>query len=102
MIRKPNITDAIVSLRPNSAFILENEDLSKLEWKDDSISPPDFEEIKIEYSKLLIEYESYHYWRNRRKEYPKIEQQLDILYHEGYDGWKKAINNIKDKYPKNE
>jgi hypothetical protein len=102
MIKKPSLADAIIKLKPNSAFILENEDLSKLEWKDDSISPPDFEEIKIEYSKLLIEYESYNYWRNRRKEYPKIEQQLDILYHEGYDGWKKAINNIKDKYPKNE
>jgi hypothetical protein len=101
MKNKPLLSDAIIKIRPNSAFILENEDLSRLEWKDNSISPPNVDEINFEYSKLLQEYESYDYWRNRKKEYPKIEDQLDILYHQGYDGWKKIIQEIKDKYPKN-
>ena len=38
----------------------------------------------------------------RRFEYPDISQQLDILYHEGYDGWKATVKAIKDKYPKPE
>ena len=37
---------------------------------------------------------------SRRMEYPSIEDQLDILYHEGYDGWKKVITAVKEKYPK--
>jgi len=32
--------------------------------------------------------------------YPSIGEQLDILYHQGYDGWKAVIKEVKDKYPK--
>ena len=36
----------------------------------------------------------------RKKEYPPISDQLDILYHQGYDAWKAAIAEIKARYPK--
>ena len=32
--------------------------------------------------------------------YPSIKDQLDDLYHNGIDGWKKTIKAVKDKYPK--
>lgn len=38
-------------------------------------------------------------WK-REKEYPKIEEQLDEIYHNGIDSWKAIIKVIKDKYPK--
>ena len=38
----------------------------------------------------------------RRREYPSIEDQLDILYHGGYDAWKEEIDKVKKKYPKPE
>lgn len=100
MINKPSLADAILKLRPNSAFILQNEDLFKLEWKDKDTIPPTAEEINIEYSKLLNEYESYDYWRKRRESYPSVQDQFDVLYHEGYEGWRKMINDIKERYPK--
>lgn len=100
MIRKPSITDAIVSLRPNSAFILENDDLSKLEWKDSNTNPPTKEEIQSELNRLLQDFYNIEYKNLREKEYPNIKDQLDILYHDGYDGWKDKIKEIKDKYPK--
>ena len=40
------------------------------------------------------------YKDERKKEYPSIEEQLDILYHQGIDGWKKHIEEVKNKYPK--
>jgi len=40
------------------------------------------------------------YADKRRSEYPSIVDQLDTLYHSGYDGWKSEIQAIKDKYPK--
>ena len=40
------------------------------------------------------------YVANRKKEYLKIEEQLDKMYHDGFDGWKSSIKTIKDKYPK--
>ena len=40
------------------------------------------------------------YQRDRAVAYPLIADQLDDLYHNGIDGWKKTIKAIKDKYPK--
>ena len=40
------------------------------------------------------------YIRNRVNEYPSIPDQLDLLYHGGYDAWKASIKAVKDKYPK--
>jgi hypothetical protein len=40
------------------------------------------------------------YKSQRRAEYPKIQDQLDDIYHNGIDGWKTTIKAIKDKYPK--
>jgi hypothetical protein len=37
---------------------------------------------------------------NRADEYPSIVDQLDVLYHGGYDVWKSTISTIKQKYPK--
>ena len=42
----------------------------------------------------------YDYYTLRKNDYPSVEQQLDILYHQGYDGWKEAVQLTKDKYPK--
>ena len=38
----------------------------------------------------------------RGREYPMIEEQLDKIYHDGIDEWKKVIKAVKDKYPKPE
>ena len=40
------------------------------------------------------------YQRDRKAEYPAIEDQLDDIYHNGVDGWKATIKVTKDKYPK--
>lgn len=37
---------------------------------------------------------------NRAAEYPSVKDQLDKIYHEGIDEWKKLIKVTKDKYPK--
>lgn len=40
------------------------------------------------------------YQRNRVAEYPSIVDQLDILFHGGYEAWKEQIQEVKNKYPK--
>lgn len=40
------------------------------------------------------------YAQQRAAEYPSIPDQLDTLYHGGYDAWKATIQAVKDKYPK--
>jgi hypothetical protein len=36
----------------------------------------------------------------RREVYPPVTEQLDYLYHNGFDAWKVMIANIKNQYPK--
>ena len=40
------------------------------------------------------------YRQKRINEYPKIEDQLDTIYHEGLNAWKTQIQEIKNRYPK--
>lgn len=40
------------------------------------------------------------YANARREAYPSIEDQLDMLYHGGFDAWKAAIDAVKQQYPK--
>jgi hypothetical protein len=42
----------------------------------------------------------WNYQDDRKNAYPSIAEQLDTLYHGGYDAWKETIKSIKDKYPK--
>jgi phage baseplate assembly protein gpV len=37
---------------------------------------------------------------DRRKSYPSLEEQMDILYHSGVEGLKTELKKTKDKYPK--
>ena len=46
----------------------------------------------------LMEAEAYK--DKRVAEYPSIVDQLDTLYHGGYDAWKATIEAVKNKYPK--
>ena len=49
---------------------------------------------------LKAEWEAKKYQRDRAIEYPAIADQLDDIYHNGVDEWKKTIKAVKDKYPK--
>lgn len=56
----------------------------------------------IEYDKDLVnaEIERSLYKDKRANEYPSFADQLDKIFHDGIDAWKKEIQAIKDKYPK--
>tara|TARA_R110002167_G_scaffold154071_1_gene348278 strand:- start:77 stop:355 length:279 start_codon:yes stop_codon:yes gene_type:complete len=49
---------------------------------------------------LKAEWEAIKYKRDRAEAYPLIGDQLDDIYHNGVDEWKKTIKSVKDKYPK--
>lgn len=42
------------------------------------------------------------YAGRRKRAYPAWEDQLDTMYHEGFDVWKAQIQAVKDQYPKPE
>lgn len=56
--------------------------------------------IAAEMSRLQADYAARQYQRDRAQAYPSIVDQLDAMYHLGYDGWKAQIQAVKDQYPK--
>lgn len=82
--------DAIYALYPQVVTI------------DDATGAFDKDGNKVEIDTDLIENwaNPHQYQIERRKEYPPLEEQLDLMYHGGYDAWKTLIQGIKDKYPK--
>ena len=49
---------------------------------------------------LKSEWEAKKYQRDRAVAYPSMADQLDDIYHNGVDEWKKTVKAVKDKYPK--
>lgn len=96
MIKK---SDALLSLRPNSEFVIRGE---TIEWLDTENSQPTESEIQTEITRLQAEYDANAYKTNRKREYPAIGDQLDALYKAGAfpDDMAAKIKAVKDKYPK--
>jgi uncharacterized coiled-coil DUF342 family protein len=98
-----DIFKAVLSLQPDAKFSLAGNEYENLIWFDENeLPPPTKKEVLEEAQKLQQEYENNQYQRNRAKEYPSIQEQLDTLYHQGYDGWKESITKVKEEYPKPE
>lgn len=99
--RYPTLAEALVSLRPGAEWSLAG-GFETLQWHDQIQTQPTEQELYIELDRLRAEWLSHEYQRQRVKAYPSIENQLDTLFHQGYDGWKASIQSIKDQYPKPE
>ena len=56
--------------------------------------------VSIDWTKVNAWKDPNEYQYKRELEYPSIPEQLDDIYHNGIDGWKKTIKAVKDKYPK--
>ncbi len=98
-----DIFKAIQSIRPGARFAVSGNSYEGLEWFDDNeLPPPTEQEVYLAVIKQRQEWENTQYQRDRFDAYPSIQDQLDMLYHKGYDGWKEEINKIKEQYPKPE
>jgi hypothetical protein len=95
------ISAAILSLAPGSQWSMTDEEYSTLVWDENNTQPkPSLEEVQAEAARLKSIYDAKEYQRKRAEAYPSFADQLDLLYHGGYDAWKAAIDEVKAQYPK--
>lgn len=83
-------------------LVLEGTTLDGVIWLDDRPQPSN-SDVQAKITELQNEYNNNQYQRNREIEYPSIQEQLDLQYHDQVNGttkWKDKIKSIKDKYPK--
>jgi hypothetical protein len=81
--------DAIAKLHPNVVII-----------RDDAAFDADGNPVAYDDAAVQALMVSNAYKGKRANEYPPIADQLDTLYHGGFDAWKATIQAVKDKYPK--
>ena len=94
-----DILNSILAINPNAKCTINGEDVKQITWHNGT-KPISEEDILTKQKELQTAYENNKYQRNRAEAYPSIADQLDDLYHNGIDGWKKTIKAVKDKYPK--
>ena len=99
------MTDIIKSIRainPTAQVSVNAEDINQITWHNGT-TPIPANEILAKQQELITEYNSKQYQRDRAKEYPSIQEQLDLQYWDkinNTNNWEQAINAVKNKYPK--
>tara|TARA_R100000005_G_C4966197_1_gene180918 strand:- start:44 stop:361 length:318 start_codon:yes stop_codon:yes gene_type:complete len=89
---------AIQSLRPNAEFSMRG---NTIIWHDTNQTQPTDAEIETEITRLKTEYDANEYQRQRAREYPSWQKQLEKIYDDGIDAWKtEMVDPVKAKYPK--
>ena len=92
---------AIQSLVPGAEVSVGMFDQS-IDWHNPSVAPVTLEQIQQEQQRLQQVHDRNEYQKNRAREYPSIEEQLDALYHAGVFPAAMAakIRAVKEKYPR--
>lgn len=72
----------IVTIRGNEAFDVQG-------------NPVTYDEAVVQ-----AYIDAHAYIAKRQQAYPSIVDQLDLIYHQGLDAWKSAIQAVKEEFPK--
>jgi hypothetical protein len=97
-----DIIKAIKKINPNAQASVNADDINQITWHNGT-TPIPANEILAKQQELIAEYNAKQYQRDRAKEYPSIQEQLDLQYWDkinNTNNWEQAINAVKIKYPK--
>ena len=106
MTKKIRPGDALKNLRPGCSYSCTgtNGPDWTVEWHSgNSEAEPSRSEIQAEIDRLQAEYDNNLYQRKRKKEFPTIGDQLDLLYWDKKNGtnkWVEAVDKVKSDNPK--
>jgi len=99
---------AINELAPGAAFSIQENDLSTLDWQDSEISQPSDSAITAKIAEYETEWNNSGLAQSKRAiDYPRVEEQLDKLFHDIDQGkldktgtFYAALKAVKDANPK--
>ena len=99
---KVNIAQAILALEPTASFGVINESLEQIEWYSEDVTQPSDEDIQAKLDELQAIEDAKQYQRDRKSEYPSIEDCVHALLDGGdtLTDLQALRQAIKDKYPK--
>ena len=97
-----DIIKSILAINNKAEVTVNADDINQITWHNGT-TPIAKNTILAKQQQLIAEYNSKQYQRDRAKEYPSIQEQLDLQYWDKLNNttkWEEAINAVKIKYPK--
>ena len=117
-MKYPGLGKAIQKLLPEACFVLSGphgkESYEKIKWivgqeptKQNLFGEPDFEipsweEVEKVWDELKVEYATFEYQRNRKPEYPSLEECIHAILDDNLEELQAKRLAVKEKYPKPE
>ena len=103
-----NITQSILAIKADAQVSVNADDINQITWHDGNPTNITNEQILAKQVELKADFVAKQYQRDRTEKpekggYPKIEDQLDMLFHDKKDGtttWEDAVQAVKDANPK--
>lgn len=94
-----DIAKAILAINPNAEVSVNANDINQITWLNGTevISKSDIEAKQTE---LQTAYDNLNYARNRKKEYPSIEECIHAILDDDLVALQEKRNAVKLKYPK--
>ena len=96
-----DLATAILAINPSAKVIIYEEDINTIDWGE--TTPISNEDILAKQTELQTAYDAKEYQRKREKEYPSIQEQLDMQYWDNVNGttvWADHIAEVKANNPK--
>ena len=99
---KVNVAQAILALEPTAQFAVTEEDLDQIDWLSNDVTQPSKEDIQAKLDELQAIEDAKQYQRDRKSEYPSIEDCVHALLDGGdtLTDLQALRQAVKDKYPK--
>jgi len=97
-----DIIKSILAINNKAEVSVNADDINQITWHNGT-TPIPANQILAKQQELITEYNFKQYQRDRAKDYPSIQEQLDLQYWDKINGtnkWQQAINAVKQKYPK--
>ena len=99
---KVNVAQAILALEPTAQFTVIEEDLDQINWLSEDVTQPSKSDIQTKLDELQAIEDAKQYQRDRKAEYPSIEDCVHALLDGGdtLTDLQALRQAVKDKYPK--
>jgi homoaconitase/3-isopropylmalate dehydratase large subunit len=99
-IPETTISSAILAIKANAQVTVIGEDVDNIEWLDGNPTNITNEQILAKQTELQAEYDAQEYARNRKAEYPSIEECVHAILDDDLENLQILRQAVKDKYEK--
>ena len=95
-----DIATAILAIKSDAQVSVNAEDISQITWHDGNPTNITKEQILAKQTELQTEYDNLVYVRNRKAEYPSIEECVPAILDDDLENLQILRQAVKEKYPK--